>query len=162
MKHFQKTYGQYLEAYTTPDLPPNTKQNILPKANYTINKVIEKPKELINKTFNGLKFLTVRLTAYWSKGSGTDKWTKKKESASGVTLQKGVSVAVDPSIIPYGSKIIIPGLGERIAHDTGTDVINKVASGGKLPVIDVYFDTKEEALEWARTNPEVVNVAISK
>ena len=40
-------------------------------------------------------------------------------TASGAPLQPGVSIAVDPSIIPLGSKVYIEGFGWRTAQDTG-------------------------------------------
>lgn len=43
-------------------------------------------------------------------------------TASGARLQPGVSIAVDPSVIPLGSKVYIEGLGWRVAHDTGSAI----------------------------------------
>ena len=106
------------------------------------------------------KEIKVRLTAYWARGSDTDSWSAKRQSSTGATLKPNKSVAVDPKIIPYFSKLYIPNLGFRFAHDTGTDVIRKKASHGKYPVVDIFFMTEKEAMRFVNTNPKVVKVAI--
>jgi len=106
------------------------------------------------------KEIKVRLTAYWAKGSDTDSWSRKRQSSTGATLKPNKSVAVDPRIIPYFSKLYIPNLGFRVAHDTGTDVIRKKASQGKYPVIDIFFMTEREAMRFVNNNPKIVKVAV--
>jgi 3D (Asp-Asp-Asp) domain-containing protein len=106
------------------------------------------------------KEIKVRLTAYWAKGSGTDSWSAKRQSSTGATLKPNRSVAVDPKIIPYFSKLYIPNLGFRFAHDTGTDVIRKKASHGKYPIVDIFFMTEKEAMRFVNNNPKVVKVAV--
>ncbi len=106
------------------------------------------------------KEIKVRLTAYWAKGSGTDSWSAKRQSSTGATLKPNKSVAVDPRIIPYFSKLYIPNLGFRFAHDTGTAVINKKASKGKYPVVDIFFMTEKEAMRFVNNNPKIVKVAV--
>ena len=106
------------------------------------------------------KEIKVRLTAYWARGSDTDSWSAKRQSSTGATLKPNKSVAVDPRIIPYFSKLYIPNLGFRFAHDTGTDVIRKKASHGKYPVVDIFFMTEKEAMRFVNNNPKVVKVAV--
>jgi 3D (Asp-Asp-Asp) domain-containing protein len=112
------------------------------------------------KTNTPKKEIKVRLTAYWAKGSDTDSWSAKRQSSTGATLKPNKSVAVDPRIIPYFSKLYIPNLGFRFAHDTGTDVIRKKASHGKYPVVDIFFITEKEAMRFVNNNPKVVKVAV--
>ena len=59
--------------------------------------------------------------------------------ASGERLVQGVSVAVDPTVIPYDSKVYIDGK-EYIAHDCGGAI-----KGNR---IDVYFDNHQDALDF--------------
>ena len=106
------------------------------------------------------KQIKVRLTAYWAKGSNTDSWSAKRQSSTGATLKPNKSVAVDPRIIPYFSKLYIPNLGFRFAHDTGTAVVKKKASKGKYPVVDIFFMTEKEAMRFVNSNPKVVKVAV--
>jgi 3D (Asp-Asp-Asp) domain-containing protein len=112
------------------------------------------------KTNTPKKEIKVRLTAYWAKGSDTDSWSAKRQSSTGATLKPNKSVAVDPRIIPYFSKLYIPNLGFRFAHDTGTDVIRKKASHGQYPVVDIFFMTEKEAMRFVNNNPKIVKVAV--
>ena len=106
------------------------------------------------------KVLTVRLTVYWARGSGTDADSRRMRSSTGYTLKQGDSIAVDPRIIPYQKEVIIPNVGLVKAVDTGSAVKDKVASGGKLPVIDVFFVNKSDAIDFADSHPKIVKVAV--
>jgi 3D (Asp-Asp-Asp) domain-containing protein len=86
--------------------------------------------------------IKVRLTAYWC---GQDPDTSRFKSSTGYTLKSGRSCAVDPRIIPYGSTVVVDGK-EFKAIDTGTAVIAKKASHGKLPVVDLFFKTERQAM----------------
>ena len=88
------------------------------------------------------KKLKVRLTAYWC---GQDPDTSRFKSSTGYTLKPGKSCAVYPKIIPYGSTVVINGK-EFKAIDTGTAVVSKKASRGKLPVVDLFFKTERQAM----------------
>jgi len=115
----------------------------------------------IPKTNNsGFRVLTVRLTVYWAKGGGTDSDSARKRSSTGYTLRQGDSIAVDPRIIPYEKEVIIPNVGLVKAVDTGTAVKLKTASNGKLPVIDVFFEHKNDAERFANNYPKIVKVAV--
>ena len=54
------------------------------------------------------------------------------------------TIAVDPRVIPMGSKVYIEGYGYAIAADTGSAI--------KGNIIDVFFNTEAEALNWGRRN----------
>ncbi|NBW58728.1 hypothetical protein EBR43_13325 [bacterium] len=117
--------------------------------------------EFIPKTNNsGFRIMTVRLTVYWARGGDTDYYSSKKKSATGYTLKQGESIAVDPKIIPYRKEVIIPNIGLVKAVDTGSAVVAKSASNGKLPVIDVFFENKRDAMTFASRYPKVVKVAV--
>ena len=131
-----------------------------PSIKNNFNSIKDPMVEKFVKTNTPKKEIKVRITAYWAKGGDTDSWSAKRQSSTGATLKPNISVAVDPRIIPYFSRIYIPNLGFRIAHDTGTAVINKKASGGKYPVIDIFFLNKKDALKFANNNPKIVKVKI--
>jgi 3D (Asp-Asp-Asp) domain-containing protein len=68
-------------------------------------------------------------------------------TATMTTPTAGRTIAVDPNIIPYGTKVEIEGIGIRIAEDCGGAI-----KGNR---IDLYFDSHQEALEWGVQYKEV-------
>jgi 3D (Asp-Asp-Asp) domain-containing protein/peptidoglycan hydrolase CwlO-like protein len=80
-------------------------------------------------TATGERLLTVRATGYSIRG----------RTATGIPTAPGV-VAVDPSVIPLGTRLTIPGYGVGIAADTGGAVVGNT--------IDVWFPTTGQALQW--------------
>ena len=77
----------------------------------------------------GGKVISVLATGYSLPGT----------TATGVPVGWGV-IAVDPSVIPLGTSMTIPGYGEGVAADTGGAV-----AGAH---IDLWFPTRAEALAW--------------
>ena len=67
----------------------------------------------------------------------SDPWT----TASGMRSGRGV-VAVDPNVIPLGSKLYVEGYGYAIAGDTGGAI--------KGDRIDVFFYSSSETAQWGR------------
>ncbi len=62
-------------------------------------------------------------------------------TSTGLPVGYGV-VAVDPAVIPLGTRLRIPGYGEGIAADTGSAVSGYA--------IDLWFPTLADALAWGR------------
>lgn len=85
--------------------------------------------------------LTVEATGYTHTGSRT---------ATGTYPKRG-TIAVDPDVIPLGTKLYIPGYGYGTAEDTGGAVNGKI--------IDLFFETQAEAINWGR---RVVTIKILK
>lgn len=83
----------------------------------------------------------VEATAYSAYDPGNGFYT-----ASGTLLRRGV-IAVDPSFIPLGTRVYIPGYGEAVAEDTGGSIW-----GSR---IDIAFDSHEEAIEFGRRELEI-------
>jgi 3D (Asp-Asp-Asp) domain-containing protein len=79
----------------------------------------------------GARTLTVSATGYALGGS----------TATGLPVGWGV-VAVDPSVIPLGSHMTVPGYGEAVAADTGSAVVGAT--------IDLWFPTVAQADAWGR------------
>lgn len=75
--------------------------------------------------------LTVTATGYSLAG----------QTATGLPVGPGV-VAVDPTVIPLGTRMSIPGYGEAVAADTGSSVQGNA--------IDIWFPTMADALAWGR------------
>jgi 3D (Asp-Asp-Asp) domain-containing protein len=62
-------------------------------------------------------------------------------TASGLPVGPGI-IAVDPRVIPLGTRVYVPGYGDAIAADTGTAIIGNI--------IDLWMPSTAEALAWGR------------
>lgn len=83
----------------------------------------------------------VEATAYSAYDPGNSHYT-----AMGTRLRKGV-IAVDPSFIPLGTRVYIPGYGEAVAEDVGGAIHGNI--------IDIAFNSHEEALSFGRQEIEI-------
>jgi 3D (Asp-Asp-Asp) domain-containing protein len=79
----------------------------------------------------GVRTMTVDAVAYSLPG----------RTASGLPVGRGV-VAVDPAVIPLGTRMVVPGYGPAVAADVGTAI--------KGAIIDLWFPTLAEAEAWGR------------
>ena len=80
---------------------------------------------------SGPRSITVTATGYTLRG----------RTSIGMQAGAGV-VAVDPSVIPLGTRLTIPGYGTGVAADTGGAVRGNV--------IDLWFPTLQQARAWGR------------
>lgn len=88
-----------------------------------------------------MRSMVMNATGYSAYDPGNGQYT-----ANGTFLRKGL-VAVDPNVIPLGSRLYIPGYGYAIADDTGGAI-----RGNK---IDLAFDSHGEALQFGRRDVTV-------
>ncbi|MDD3571109.1 MAG: 3D domain-containing protein [Lachnospiraceae bacterium] len=109
-----------------------------------VNKIIEKgtavPVQKVD-SIDGNQYksaLNVTATGYTPYDAGCSGIT-----STGTVAKRG-SIAVDPSVIPYGTQLYIPGYGYGIAEDCGGAI-----KGNK---IDLCYETKNEAFSWGRRN----------
>lgn len=79
----------------------------------------------------GEQTMTVSSTGYALRG----------RTASGLPTGWGI-IAVDPTLIPLGTRMTIPGYGEGVAADTGGAV--------RGATIDLWFPTLAQAMAWGR------------
>lgn len=68
------------------------------------------------------------------------------KTASGTNTRVGV-IAVDPNVIPLGTKVYVEGYGWATAEDTGGAIKGKI--------IDVWKPTNEQCVQWGRRNVKV-------
>jgi 3D (Asp-Asp-Asp) domain-containing protein len=113
------------------------------------------------QAFAGEHSAFARITVYWHReGSG------EHASWNGARMRDG-HCAVDPKKIPYASKVVFPDAA-CVAVDSGPDVVNRKAARScgrnaaerNAIVIDRFFDTKQEALAWAKAHPHFMTVRI--
>lgn len=103
-----------------------------------------------------------RVTYYWS-GSGGQVGL---QTSTGKKPICGKTVAVDPKIIPYGSRVKIPQMGlTTIAIDTGSAVKARSASkklGKNNIVIDVFCANFKIAQQRIKNYPMFMKVIVEK
>ena len=85
---------------------------------------------------NVVKTLTMESTAYYGHGT-TDLGLKPVRNPNGLS-----TIAVDPNVIPLGTKVYVSGYGLAIAADTGGAI--------KGNIIDVFLNSYEECYSWGR------------
>ena len=80
---------------------------------------------------------TFKLTAYCA----CEKCCGKSDgvTATGTKATANRTIAVDPSIIPYGTTVVINGI-EYVAEDTGGAI--------KGNIIDIFFDNHQDAINF--------------
>lgn len=91
------------------------------------------------------KQMVVEATAYTAYCHGCSGIT-----ATGIDLRSNPNqkvIAVDPSVIPLGSRVWVEGYGEAIAGDTGGAI-----KGNK---IDIFVPTTEQALNFGRKSVSI-------
>ncbi|MGL5764791.1 MAG: 3D domain-containing protein [Sarcina sp.] len=98
-----------------------------------------------NPTVNYKKMLHVEATAYTG-GTLTAMGLKPVRDPNGIS-----TIAVDPTVIPLGSKVYIPGYGYAIASDTGGAI--------KGNIIDLYLNSEQACNSWGRRNITIYIVA---
>lgn len=85
---------------------------------------------------NVVKTLTMESTAYYGHGT-TALGLKPIRNPNGLS-----TIAVDPNVIPLGTKVYVSGYGLAIAADTGGAI--------KGNIIDVFLNSYEECYSWGR------------
>lgn len=119
---------------------------------------IESDKESdANQAVKPVSLGSFRLTAYCSCSLCCGKWAYNRPidengneivyGAIGERLKEGYSIAVDPTVIPYRTEVIINGHTYK-AQDCGGAI-----KGNR---IDVYFSSHEDALEFGVQYAEVL------
>ena len=97
------------------------------------------------QTSASVKEMTVTATAYTAYCPGCSGTT-----ATGIDLRANPDqkvIAVDPSVIPLGSRVWVEGYGEAIAGDTGGAI--------KGNIIDLFMPNEQDALNWGRKTVKI-------
>ena len=143
-------FGYAISSFTVRSVEKQSDAKPIQTSNETITEIQEptilsKPKPTVTEPQKEVIYLgEYKLTGYCPCKKCCGSWTFDRPDgvvygASGNELKSGYSIAVDPSVIPYGTEVVINGVTYR-ADDCGGAI-----KGNR---IDVYFDTHEEALEF--------------
>jgi len=111
---------------------------------------IKAKEESKNNTQSAKRELTVVATAYTADPSENGTYGGRVLTAMGHDLTANPNmriIAVDPKVIPLGSKVWVEGYGEAIAGDTGSAI-----KGNR---IDVLMGSKSKAMNWGRQTVKV-------
>ncbi|EPE60655.1 G5 domain protein [Exiguobacterium sp. S17] len=134
-----------LEAAEAPTEPVDTTSPFREEAEI---KIEETPRADDVLDFTSAKQLLVEATAYTNNAEDTVTYDGRVLTRSGydvtdTILYEGMRIiAVDPAVIPLGTRVYIEGFGMAIALDTGSAI--------KGNIIDIMMDTKEEAVTFGR------------
>ena len=121
------------KATATPKPIPKTTPKPTPKVTTT-----PIPETTPQPSTSGTSLGQFKITAYCSCSKCCGQWSGGP-TASGVMPTAGRTIAVDPNVIPLGSKVTIDG-HTYVAEDTGGAI-----KGNR---IDMYFNSHSEALNW--------------
>lgn len=106
-------------------------------------------KEIVRQVSRGegtvAKEFYVSATAYTAYCNGCSGFT-----STGINLRANPNIkviAVDPSVIPLGTKVYVEGYGYAVAADKGSSI-----KGDK---IDVFFSEKSQAYRWGRKKVKI-------
>ncbi len=110
------------------------------------DEIIEQLEQLKDRIeeIESLEIYSMEATAYTDDIASQGKWLG--QTATGVKPEKGV-VAVDPKVIPLGTKLYITGYGKAIAGDTGGAI-----KGNK---IDLFLPNRGDCMRFGRQKVKV-------
>jgi len=100
------------------------------------------------ETFRYSKVLNMRATAYTSSYKDTGKTPDHPAfgiTYTGIKARRGI-IAVDPKVIPLGTRVYVEGVGKT--PDYGYALAADIGGAIKGDLIDLYFETQEEADNW--------------
>lgn len=121
-----------------------------------INRIIEggtrQERKIVQTPEGPMEYIEVRqmvATGYEASPISTGEWSDGYTFV-GLRARRGV-IAVDPTVIPLGTRLYVPGYGVGIAADIGGAI--------KGNIIDLFFETYEEAIQWGRQTVDVYILA---
>ena len=128
------------QAKTPVPTPPVAKAKVETKVEKKVNKTVPPVAKTPTPSPPTTKEMSVTATAYTAYCEGCSGVTY-----TGIDLRSNPNqkvIAVDPTIIPLGSRVWVEGYGEAIAGDIGGAI--------KGNIIDVFLEDRQDALNWGR------------
>jgi 3D (Asp-Asp-Asp) domain-containing protein len=140
----------------------DVKQIESPVTTPVVQPVVEEPKG---------KWVTAIVTAYSPHARSCGKWSHLGKTSTGVKVRTpnpddAYGIAADPKVIPYGTKVYVPGYYEMLQNnktciptemtevdDTGGGMRQSARRG--IIHIDVRFRTEKAAKEWGKKKMDI-------
>lgn len=135
---------------TTPTAPVKTAAEESEKTECEPQPVLTVPK-FLGPYKRGNTGVMHALLSFYEMGPGSinnDEILANGKTSIGRNPIVGRTIAVDPKVIPYGSRVFIPGFGWRVAEDTGAQI-----KGNR---IDVLVENEEKAYKLGRKSALVL------
>lgn len=137
--------GEKVASTSTTSLPAAKKASAPVSTSAQTATTTSAPASVVAPAVSTAKEMTVTATAYTAYCAGCSGTT-----ATGIDLRSNPNqkvIAVDPSVIPLGSRVWVEGYGEAIAGDTGGAI--------KGNIIDVFIPSQQAALNWGRKTVKI-------
>lgn len=134
--------GEVTKKDSIPVKPQKVPSKVEESKKETKKAAVEEPKK---KSEGSYTVMTVTATAYTAYCEGCSGIT-----ATGIDLRSNPNqkvIAVDPRIIPLGSKVYVEGYGMAVAGDTGGAI-----KGNR---IDIYMPSHSNAIDFGRKSIEI-------
>lgn len=133
---------QQVEAKVSEQAVPYYKELAVLAMLFNLNGQLQPKSAIDNNTLPGApgnyrKMIQMTSTAYAPGAADNGKWGNRTHL--GTYVRQGVA-AVDPAIIPLGTKLWVEGYGEAVAEDTGSAI-----KGNR---IDLAFNNRQDALNY--------------
>ena len=124
-------YAKFLKALETPQVESSAGTTVVPDSGSTVLPSYFPSTDLqADADRNGVSLGQFKLTFYCGCVSCSEQWGK--QTATGTTCVEGRTIAVDPRVIPYGTRVHIDGFGDFVAEDCGGAI--------KGNHIDIYLE----------------------
>lgn len=125
-------YAKFLKALETPQVESAADSTaVVPDSSSAVLPTYFPSTDLqSDANVNGVSLGQFKLTFYCGCVSCSEQWGK--QTATGTTCVEGRTIAVDPRVIPYGTRVHIDGFGDFVAEDCGGAI--------KGNHIDIYLE----------------------
>lgn len=133
----QQAEEEKKDNYIETEVIGNTIKDVRTNVTNSINKIIED----IDNRPKLVSYGRFRLTAYCGCIECSEQYGT--QTATGTTCKAGRTIAVDPKVIPYGTKVLI--IIDGVAHEYVAEDCGALIKGND---IDIYFDTHSETYQF--------------
>ncbi|MER2262069.1 MAG: 3D domain-containing protein [Psychrobacillus sp.] len=144
--HLEDTPKRQVMGVTAPPIEPVAPIAASPSSSASTKVAVSAPVVTAEPKTEGSVEMTMEATAYTAYCTGCSGTT-----AYGIDLRANPNekvIAVDPRIIPLGTRVWVEGYGEAIAGDTGGAI-----KGNK---IDVFIPSYDNAIQWGRKQVKLI------